>query len=242
MMEKAVKNVDCFISPSRFTIKKHHESGLNIPFVHIPYFLPLSEEYSFENENDDKEKQHEPYFLFVGRLEKIKGLQNIIPVFKNYSGAKLLIGGEGEYGKQLRNLAGGNRNIRFLGRTNHLELRKLYKKAIAVIVPSICYEVFGIIIIESFSMNTPVIVNDVSAPTEVVKESGGGLVYNNNEELIQAMETLKTQPGTRKELGKKGYEAYRKYWTEDNCMGKYFDLISKITQKRKNNLNMKGIA
>ena len=130
-------------------------------------------------------------------------------------------------------MARGNTNVKFLGRVNHRELRKLYKYAIAVIVPSICYEVFGIIIIESFAMKTPVIVNDVSAPTEVVEESGGGLIYRNNEELIQAMEVLRTQPETRKKLGEKGYAAYRKYWTEENCLKIYFDLISKIARKKK---------
>jgi glycosyltransferase involved in cell wall biosynthesis len=37
----------------------------------------------------------EPYFLFVGRLEKIKGLQTLIPVFRDYNKARLLIAGTG---------------------------------------------------------------------------------------------------------------------------------------------------
>ncbi len=136
----------------------------------------------------------------------------------------------------MKTLAKGNNNVRFLGRTNHRELRKLYKNALAVIVPSICYEVFGIIIIESFSMKTPVIVNDVSAPTDVVEESGGGFVYNNDKELIDALDILRTRPEVRKELGEKGYNSYRKYWTEGNCMRIYFDLIHKIARRKKINL------
>ncbi|GAX60450.1 glycosyltransferase [Candidatus Scalindua japonica] len=205
----------------------------------MPYFLPLSEELSYEKINEKDEKHIGPYFLFVGRLEKIKGLQNLIPVFKEYSKAKLLIAGDGGYGKTLRKLARGNDNIRFLGKSNHRELRKLYKHAIAVIVPSICYEVFGIIIIESFSMKTPVIVNNISAPTEVIEDSGGGFIYNNNKELIQAMDILRTEPETRKSLGEKGYEAYRKYWTEDNCLKIYFDLINKIALKKKIDITVK---
>ena len=236
MLENALKNVDCFISPSRFTIKKHHELGLKLPFVHMPYFLPLSEEHSYENEKESGQSFDKPYFLFVGRLEKIKGVQNLIPVFKNYSGADLLIAGDGEYGETLKSLANGNNNVRFLGRTSHRELRKLYKNALAVIVSSICYEVFGIIIIESFSMKTPVIVNDVSAPTDVVEESGGGLIYSNDEELIEAMNILSTQPDKRKELGGNGYKAYRKFWTEENCLKIYFKLIYRMARKKKINL------
>lgn len=233
MLEKSLKNVDYFITASRFTIKKHKELGLKIPFVHMPYFLPLSEENSYEKEKDDEQKLNKPYFLFVGRLEKIKGVQNLIPVFKNYSGADLLIAGGGEYEETLKAIANGSNNVRFLGRTNHYELRKLYKNALAVIVPSICYEVFGIIIIESFSMKTPVIVNDVSAPTDVVEESGAGYVYTNDKELIEALDTLRTRPEVRNDLGQKGYNAYRKYWTEQNCLRIYFDLIHKIAQKKK---------
>lgn len=238
MLEKALRNVDHFISPSRFTIKKHYELGLKLPFIHMPYFLPLSEEQSYENENNHARNESKPYFLFVGRLEKIKGVQNLIPVFKNYSGADLLIAGDGEYGKTLKSLAKGNENVRFLGRTNHSELRKLYKNALAVIVSSICYEVFGIIIIESFSMKTPVIVYNVSAPTDVIEESKGGLIYNNDNELIEAMNILGTQPETRRELGENGYRAYRKYWTEENCMKTYFGLIYKIARKKKIDLRL----
>ena len=37
-------------------------------------------------------------FLFVGRLETIKGVETLLPVFRRYSYADLLIAGDGTYG------------------------------------------------------------------------------------------------------------------------------------------------
>ena len=63
LLEKMVKHVDCFIAPSRFTLKKHLEMGLDIPVKQIPHFLPTPQE---SEENFSVEKGNErPYFLFV---------------------------------------------------------------------------------------------------------------------------------------------------------------------------------
>jgi glycosyltransferase involved in cell wall biosynthesis len=234
LMERMLKKVDTFISPSRFTKRKHLELGLQIPIVHIPYFLP----------QPDKKKEYpppgafspydRPYFLFVGRLEKIKGLHNLFPIFMRYDNYDLLIAGDGVYGDALRKAARAAPNIKFLGRLNHETLQNLYREAIAVIVPSICYEVFGIIIIEAFSMKTPVIVNNLGAMPEVIEDSGGGFVYGNEGELIVAMEKLAENTDLRNEIGRKGYQAFLQFWSEDSHMEKYLNLIKDIRKKHRN--------
>jgi glycosyltransferase involved in cell wall biosynthesis len=233
LMERMLRSVDAFISPSRFTKARHLEAGLNIPITHIPYFLPQSKDGIRAATTKKSKSAGRPYFLFVGRLEKIKGVQNVIPVFKKRHGFDLLIAGDGNYAEALKNLAGNAPNIKFLGRLSHDRLRELYLGAVALIVPSICYEVFGIIIIESFAMRTPVIVHNLGALPEVVQESGGGFVYNNERELVSAMEKLAKDPDLRNELGNKGYQAYLKYWTEDPHLEQYFRLISDIQNQRK---------
>lgn len=233
MLERAVRHVDCFIAPSRFTLQKHADMGLCRPMKHIPYFLsPLAKQASPANAGSQS-KMTEPYFLFVGRLEKNKGLQNIIPVFKNYPAAALRVAGEGAYGCQLRQEASGNSNIRFLGLKSHRDLNTLYQNAIALIVPSIWHEVFGIVVIEAFAMKTPVIAHNVGGPPELIHKSKGGMVYSNRDELIHAMDVLRTQPETRKNLGLNGYNAYQKYWSGDHHLDMYFQLIADIASKKK---------
>jgi glycosyltransferase involved in cell wall biosynthesis len=229
LLEKMLKNIDCFISPSRFTLKRHLEDGLKIPIKHIPYFLPTPEETkgSFQIEPSNER----PFFLFVGRLEKIKGLQNVIPLFKEAQNYDLLIAGDGDYKPELKALAENSTNIKFLGKLEQEKLRKLYRKAIAVIVPSICLETFGIIIIEAFSMKTPVIVNNLGALPEVVEDSGGGFVYNDESELVDAIKNLAENPALRSELGNKGHAAFFKYWNENAHLAEYFNLIETIQNK-----------
>lgn len=50
----------------------------------------------------------------MGRLEKLKGLQTLFPVFRHYRKAQLWIAGTGSYAPRLRQLAEGSVNIRFL--------------------------------------------------------------------------------------------------------------------------------
>jgi glycosyltransferase involved in cell wall biosynthesis len=156
----------------------------------------------------------------------------LIPVFKKYCKYDLLIAGDGNYENVLRELARDSSNIKFLGRLSLVELQEFYRNAIAVIVPSICYEVFGIIIIEAFSVKTPVIVNNFGAMPEVVEDSGGGFVYSTEQELVAAMEKLANDPELQNDLGQKGYQAFLKYWSEDAHIKQYIGLIRQLQDKR----------
>lgn len=234
LMERMLRHVDCFIAPSRFARDKHIQLGPEIPIIYLPYFVPQSEEQRPGHSMGDSSSSGRPYFLFVGRLEKIKGVQNLIPVFRNRSEYDLLIAGVGEYEEELRSQAKDSGNIKFLGRLDQLELRELYRNAVALIVPSICYETFAIVIVEAFSVKTPVIGHNLGALPEVIQESGGGFIYNDENQLISAMDKLTSEPDLRNELGLKGYDAYLRYWTEDAHMEQYLGVIQRLRQQREN--------
>ncbi len=233
LLERMLPHVDRFISPSRFTLRKHLELGLDIPITHIPYFLPQPGEPANADASDAGPAGERPYFLCVGRLEKIKGVQNLLPVLHSNPQFRLLIAGDGAYKDELRELAGEAPNIKFLGQLSQEKLRNLYRGAAAVVVPSICYETFGIIIIEAFSMKTPVIVNNLGALPEVVEDSGGGIIYNNQSELLSAMRRLAEDACLRDELGNKGYAAYVKYWNADAHIKQYLALIDELQNQRR---------
>ena len=229
MVEEAVKHVDLFIAPSEFTLQKHREMGLQRPIAELPYF---TSRWSEDQPIEPYVLRELPYFLFVGRLEKIKGLQTLIPVFRRYRHAQLWVAGTGEYEGALRAMAAGSPNIKFLGRQSGEQLRVLYEQAVATIVPSIWYEVFGIIILESFARKTPVIVSNMGGMPMVVRDSGGGVVFNTEAELIGAMDRLLKEPGLREQMGACGHRALREKWSADAHIPRYLGLIEGIASGR----------
>lgn len=226
LLKRMLTHIDCFLSPSRFTMDKHLEKGLDIPIRHMPYYLPDPD--GTEIDPPTAEEQGEPFFLFVGRLEKIKGVQNLIPLFRDQQKVRLLIAGDGNFRRDLEKLAGDSPSVRFLGKLDQTRLRRLYAAAKAVIVPSICYETFGIIIIEAFAHRTPVIVNRLGALPEVVEESGGGFVYETQDELRNAVEKLSADEELRRDLGESGYDAYRELWSEPAHLKRYLSLVREL--------------
>ncbi len=231
-MEKKLIHVDTLISPSLFAKRKHQELGLDVPIAHLPSFLPVPATGNPQPKKKSPVRRQRPYFLFVGRLEKIKGVQNVIPAFRKYRTCDLLVAGDGEYAPALKDLAKDVPNVKFLGRLSYQRLTALYQEAVAVIVSSVCYEIFSLVVIESFAERTPLIVNNQGALPELVQQSGGGLIYSNEKELIEHMERCSQDKQLRNELGKRGYLAYRKYWTDESHLEQYFQLIKEVAGKK----------
>jgi glycosyltransferase involved in cell wall biosynthesis len=230
LLDRTAKYVDQFVSPSRFTARMHAERGFPEPVDHLPYFIDRAD----SDWRTPEERPHQnPYFLFVGRLEVIKGLQTLIELWRARKlPYDLLVAGTGTQDAQLREAASEVPRIKFLGPLSQRQLGALYHHALACIVPSITYETFGIIIIEAFARQTPVIVRDLGALPEVIEDSGGGFVYRNDDDLIQAMQTISDSPALRFELGRKGYAAFERLWSKEAHMQLYFDYLRRAAIRR----------
>ena len=229
LLTRSLRHVDAFISPSRFTIQRHLADGLRIPLVHLSPGLSMVSDSSPSHEDEGTVSvPPRPFFLFVGRLEKLKGVQTVIPLFHKTPMADLVIAGIGSYEGHLRELAAENPHVHFLGWCTASQLRQLYEKALAVIIPSLTLEVFPLVLLEAFAMGTPVIVRDLGPLPEVVSESGGGLIYRDVAELKHAMAQMRDDPVLRRRLGEAGQHAYQTRWTEDTHIEHYLQLIGEI--------------
>jgi glycosyltransferase involved in cell wall biosynthesis len=224
LMRRATRHIDAFVGPSLFTMRMHRERGLRGTMIQLPLFHPEP----VVPPETEPINAGRPYFLFVGRLEKIKGVQTLIPVFRDRPEIDLLIAGDGTYERELRAMADGVNNIRFVGRADHLRLQALYREAIATIVPSLCYETFGVVVAESFSASTPVIVYAQSSLEEIVSTHGGGLMYRTEVELDAAITRLRDDPNLVERLGRQGREAYDAEFAESSFLDHYLDVVGEL--------------
>ena len=221
-LERQLQHVDAFIAMSEFSRRKHREFGFTRDQAVVPYFLPDADGASTPAGAPPHDR---PYFLFVGRLEKIKGLDDVIPVFRDYAAADLLIAGDGEHGAALRSLAADIPRVKFLGRLTQEALAPYYRNAVALIVPSICFETFGIVIIEAFRQGTPVLARRIASFPEIVEAAGGGELFWTPDELAAAMRRLQTDRPRRDRLGRAAFEGFRRYWSERAVIPRYLDVV-----------------
>lgn len=225
-------NIDMLISPSVYTMQKHMNDGIKAPMTVVPLFKRQEE--NLEGEENGLARDSSSYFLFVGRLEKIKGLQELIPVFKKFKDIELKIAGEGAYENHLRIMADGINNVKFLGKISQADLSSLYKGATALVIPSLCPEVFGRVVLEAFAVKTPVIARDRGALPELIAQSGGGILFSDEEGLSQAIRRLADDDSLRNDFGNKGYVALNKYWTEEKHVGSYLKLVKELKARKEN--------
>jgi glycosyltransferase involved in cell wall biosynthesis len=233
LLERELRHVDTIIAVSHHSALKHREFGLPRAMRVLPYFQSDPDGAGMTVPRTRTPRIHDrPFFLFVGRLEVIKGLQDVIPLFREYEAADLLIAGDGEHGAVLRDLARGCPRVKFLGRVAVEDLSTYYREAIALIAPSICYETFGIVLIEAFRQRTPVIARRLGPFPEIVETAGGGLLFSTTEELMAAMKTLQNDTAARTRMAAAAYEAYIEHWSESAVVPRYLDIAREAIERR----------
>jgi glycosyltransferase involved in cell wall biosynthesis len=129
----------------------------------------------------------EDYYLIVSELVAYKRLDSAIRAFSK-NGRKLLIAGDGPAFKALKRVAASN--IEFCGRVGEADLRDLYARARAFVMPG--EEDFGMTPVEALASGKPVIALGRGGALETVPASNplGGLFYaaGTDEALAEAIE------------------------------------------------------
>jgi glycosyltransferase involved in cell wall biosynthesis len=222
LLERHLHHVNAFLAVSEFSRAKHREFGFPRDMEVLPGFVrdpgpPPRAEPSGEP----------PYFLFVGRIESLKGLDDVIDRFATFE-ADLVIAGVGAARAGLEVRTAGNPRVRFVGFQSGDALARLYSGAMAVIAPSRGFETFGMSVIEAYSRGVPVIARRLGSYLELVEGSGAGLTFADADELERAMHTLLTDSARHAEMSARAYALFRSTYSEDAVLPRYLALVHRF--------------
>ena len=231
LLERSLPHVDTFIALSEFSRQKHREFGFPRDMEVLPPIVFDADEGAISEFAVSPHPR--PYFFFAGRLERIKGLDDVMPLFRDPDApADLLIAGAGSHERTLRALAGDSPRIRFLGYVRPEWLAPLYRHAVAHIAPSVCFETFGNTLVEAFRQSTPVVARRIGPFPEIVGHAGGGELFDNAVDLRRALEHLASDRAYRDRLGAAGRRAYEATWSEDAIVPRYLEIIERTMARR----------
>lgn len=199
------------------------------PGVDTARFYPISQEEAKEAINISCSDR---LLLFVGRIEPLKGLQNLIRALALIREKRngndgcyclMVIGGDPNASsdsmssemsriKSLSKELGLNDLVVFLGKRAQETLPYYYSAADILIMPSY-YESFGMVALEAMACGTPVVVSHVGGLPFLVQDGKTGFVVpgGDPEALVEPLMRLMDHPDLREMMGRQAAEYARQY-------------------------------
>jgi glycosyltransferase involved in cell wall biosynthesis len=161
----SASRVDHFIANSSYVaerIKRYYERE-------VDSIIPAPVDTDFFTRSDDA---REPYYLVVSALVPYKRIDLAIDAFRGRS-ERLIIVGSGPSDRHLRARAGAN--VEFRGFVPNGELRKLYQRCRAVVLPGV--EDFGIVPLEAQACGSPVVALGKGGARDTVRDGETGVLF-----------------------------------------------------------------
>jgi len=185
--------------------------------------------------------------LFLGRVEKRKGLIYLLRAFKilekKFTNLRLIVVGEGPLEIDLQNWVKKNKlkNVVFEGGVKEKNTPAYYKTCDVFVSPAIYGESFGIVLIEAMASGKPVVAFANEGYREVLKKDKGKRFLvkpRDYKTLAQKLEILIKSKKLRKEMGEWGLKEAQNYsWSKiaDQVLD-FYELCRRNKQKRKKKL------
>lgn len=239
---KVHRRIDSFVVPSEFTQGKLCEYGIPVKKLnHIPTFFNLKE--------INPKVEYNPFVLFVGRIEKQKGLMTLIKAFEKLPYDLKIIGFSNDgYEDELKQYLGRpingdlnieestafgkNGNIHFLGRKKFEEIVPYLKSCLCTTVPSEWYDNFPNVVLESYAYKKAVIATDFGSLQYMVEEGKTGLKfkYADLDDFRKKIAYMFENADKAQLMGENGYKLIEtKYSPETHyqALMKVFDSVMK---------------
>ena len=200
-----------YIALNEFCRNKFIEGGLPAERVVVkPNFVDLAAFHPVPREG----------VLFVGRLSVEKGVATLAAAMALLPDVRLRVVGDGPEAGVLDGVAGVTTLGSLPGKTVYKEM----SRATALVVSSIWYETFGLVVIEAFACSTPVIASRIGALAKLVRDGKTGLLFEpgNARDLADKMAWAQAHPD---QMAVMGCNARTQYETEFSAEVNYRRLM-----------------
>ena len=145
------------------------------------------------------------YIAFIGRLSSEKGLRTLLRAFDQLDGVKLKIAGTGPMEEELRAYVSDkqNHNVELVGFVADEQKWEFIRQSRFVVVPSECYETFGMAIVEAYAAGKPVIASNLGGNGSLVETGTTGLLFKpgDSSDLARQIDALWRAPETVERMG-----------------------------------------
>lgn len=193
-----------YIALNEFCRRKFIEGGLPAERVVVkPNFV----------DSGAAPSQQRAGFLFVGRLSEEKGIAVLVQASAALPEGLLRVAGVGPNASMLDSKPG----IAALGALTVANVRAEMERAMALVLPSICYENFPLTLVEAFAAGLPVIASRIGSLAELVEDGETGLLFEpgNAESLAATMQWAHAHPTRMADMGRNARARYESEYTAD---------------------------
>jgi phosphatidylinositol alpha-mannosyltransferase len=186
--------------------------------------------------------QGRPTVLFVGRLEKRKGLRFLLrawpEVLRRHPEARLVVVGRGRPLEGYRRFAARQgwspEDVVFAGYVSDEDLPRYYQAADVFCAPNTGQESFGIVLLEAMAAAVPIVAADIPGYRDVVTHEREGLLVEtkNAGALADAICRLLANPSLRASMRDAGQATARRYdWVHVGAevLDYYSDVLERQT-------------
>ena len=220
----------CLTEFNRQKLSQLNKKGREVIDMDKVYIKP---NFTFQDDVNFESSSHLDYFLFVGRVEALKGIDVVIRAFEQMPDQRLVVAGDGPLMEQMQEYIRTHemKNVEFAGYLSKTQLQEKYRKARAVIMSSQCYEAFAMTIAEAYSYGVPVIAGDVGNLRNMVEENVTGIrfKYDSPEDLAKKVRQYNVMDiEEMKDNAKQFYEHRLRPGDNYQSLKKiYFDIVEK---------------
>ena len=218
--------VDRFIALTHFAKDKFIEAGLPAEKISVK---PNFYNYSGEDHRNGARKGA----LFVGRLSREKGIYTLLEAWQRLE-IPLRIAGDGPLMSEVSQ-KGVSSIITLLGSIASNQVADEMLKALFLVMPSVWYEGFPMVLVEAFAHGLPVIASRLGSMAEIVEDGVTGLHFEagNADDLAAKVKWMHEHPDECRRMGENARKVYEEKYTPERNYEMLMDIYQQAIDERK---------